>query len=136
MQGVLPIKAVTYWACLSHKNEMSDKYQVDLCLLSDAAVAKLSESGIPVKNKDDDRGNFITCKSANPIRSYFEDGSQIVEGTLIGNGSRVVASVGSYDWEFKGKKGTSPSLKRLVVTDLVEFGDGVEDEPIDLEAAL
>jgi hypothetical protein len=59
-----------------------------------------------------------------------------VEGTLIGNGSRVVASVGSYDWEFKGKKGTSPSLKRLVVTDLVEFGDGVEDEPIDLEAAL
>jgi hypothetical protein len=39
---------------------------------------------------------------------------------LIGNGSRAIATVGSYEWTFKNKTGVSPALRKIVITELVE----------------
>jgi hypothetical protein len=37
--------------------------------------------------------------------------------------------VGSYAWNFKNKEGLSPSLKKLVVEELVAYeGEGVSDD--------
>lgn len=122
------IKADVMWAYLDKPNEMSGKYQVDLCNLSDAAVKALEDMGISVRQKEE-KGYFITCKSTNPIRAYDKDGD-VIEGISIGNGSKSIAMVGAYEWNWKNKSGVSASLKKLVIDELVAYeGDG-EPEPM------
>ena len=64
------VNADLYWANLSTVNEMSGKYQVDICNLSEGAVSALEERGINVVNKDDERAFHVTAKSKNPIKAY------------------------------------------------------------------
>lgn len=120
------IKCDIYWAQLKKMNEMSGAYQVNLCNLSAAAAEALEEMGITV-NFDDDKkpemGRYITCKSKNrPIKAFDVEGDEITED--IGNGSKAKALVGPYSWTYKNKKGISPTLKKLVITDLVEYSAG------------
>ena len=115
------IKANVMWAFMTRVNEMSNKYQLDLTNLSDAAVKALEEMGIEVKEKEG-HGKYITCKSAKPIRAFDEEGKEIEED--VGNGSKAKAIISSYEWKYKNKKGVSPSLKKLVITDLVMFSGG------------
>lgn len=119
------IKGDVYWAQLDKINEMSGKYQVNICNLSDAAVAALEEMGLSVSSdadKKSDMGNYITCKSEKPIRAYDTDGDELTE--LVGNASKCKALIGTYAWTYKNKKGLSPSLAKLVITDLVEYAAG------------
>lgn len=125
MSDKLKIKADVYWASLSRKNELADAYTVDLCNLSDKAVAALEEMGISVQEnaeKKPEQGRYITCKSQRPIKAFDTDGDDIVED--IGNGSKAICMIGSYDWRYKNKSGRSPSLAKLVITDLVVFAGG------------
>ena len=132
----LKIKCDIYWAQLDKMNEMSGAYQVNLCNLSDAAAEALEEMGISVNQdseKKADMGKYITCKSKNrPMKAFDVDGDEITEA--IGNGSKAKALVGSYDWTYKNKKGVSPSLIKLVITDLVEYagagGIAADDEDV------
>jgi hypothetical protein len=125
MSDKLKLKADVYWASLNRKNEMADAYMVDLCNLSDKAVAALEEMGISVQEnleKKPEQGKYITCKSQRPIKAFDTDNEEIVED--IGNGSKAICMVGSYPWTYKNKKGVSPSLAKLVITDLVEYAAG------------
>ena len=129
---IKPVKvdATVMWAFLRKRNEMSGKYQVDLCNLTDGDAAALEQLGVVVKenvNKPE-KGKYITCKSANyEIDAYDTHGNPIKEE--VGNGSKARALIGVYEWKFKGKKGVSPSLKKLVITDLNEDKPGkVEDD--------
>lgn len=125
MSDKLKIKATVNWAFLNRKNEMADAYTVDLCNLSDKAVAALEEMGISVQEnleKKPEQGKYITCKSQKPIKAFDTDNDEIVED--IGNGSKAICMIGSYAWTYKNKKGVSPSLAKLVITDLVVFAGG------------
>jgi len=115
------IKADVMWAYLDRQNEMSGKYQVDLCNLSDAAVNALEEMGLTVRQKDD-KGYIITCKSNNPIKVFDKNGD-IIDGISIGNGSKAEALVGFYEWRYQKKEGVSPSLKKLVITEIQAYED-------------
>jgi hypothetical protein len=125
-----------FWAQTHKINEMSGKYQINLCNLSDAAVKALEEMGVTVAQGEENKasmGRYITCKSNNPIRVWDADGMEIPADVMIGNGSKGKALVGSYEWKYKNKKGISPSLKRLIVTDLVAYGnngDEIDDEDV------
>ena len=130
MTEKVKIKATLEWANLSVPNEMSGKYQVDLCNLSKEAVEAIEGLGLTVRYREDkpEKGNFITAKSARPIKAYTDGGDAI--DVLVGNGSKATVVLGTYEWEFKKKKGVSASIQRLVVTDLVTYeegGDGDED---------
>jgi hypothetical protein len=132
------VKGTAFWAQLDQINSYSGKYQVDVSNLSAPAVEALQERGIAVKNKGDDRGFFITCKSKFPIEAAGTTG-ETLQGVKIGNGSGVTAVISSYEWTSpQGKKGVSPNLKKLVVTDLVIYEkDGAgSDAPVDLSVAL
>jgi hypothetical protein len=127
------LNCILFWAQLKKVNDMSGKYQVDLTNLSAAAVKALQAAGITVRTRDDkpEMGAYITCKSANPIKAYDDNGVEI--DVLIGNGSSAIATVRAYDWSFKNKTGKSASLDRLTVTNLIEAqlddgddGDGGE----------
>lgn len=125
MSDKLKIKATVNWAFLNRKNEMADAYTVDLCNLSDKAVAALEEMGISVQEnleKRPEHGKYITCKSQRPIKAFDTDNDEIVED--IGNGSKAICMIGSYAWTYKNKKGVSPSLAKLVITDLVVYDGG------------
>lgn len=130
----IKVKATVYWCFHNKVNEMSGDYQINLCNLSEAAVEALEEMGIAVQTGEEkkaDMGRYITCKSKKPIKVFDADGDEITEA--IGNGSKGKAIVGSYDWTFKNKKGTSASLGKLVITDLVEYaagGDLSDDEDV------
>lgn len=124
MQSV-KLKADVMWAQLDKVNDMSGKFQVDLTNLSEAAVVALEEMGITVPEKEG-RGRYITCKSSIPIKAFDNDGVELT-GVKIGNGSKAKAIITAYEWKYKNKKGVSPSLKKLVITDLVEYGGGGAD---------
>ena len=115
MTEAVKIKAEIMWASLTKPNEMSGKYQVDLCNLSDKATEALESMGLVVKSKEG-KGKFITCKSTRPITIY-DDGGAILDGSLLGNGSQAVALVDAWEWQYQKKKGISPGLKKLVITD-------------------
>ena len=51
--------------------------------------------------------------------------------TLIGNGSKVKASIRPYEWNFKGNAGVGAGLNGLMVTSLIEYGGVDELEPED-----
>lgn len=114
----IKIKGTAFWANLTKKNALSDAYQVDIGELSDAAVKALESIGIEAKHKEG-QGFFITCKSKFPIDAYDSDKNLL--DVIVGNGSKVEAIVGSYEWKFKNKKGFSPALKSFVVKELKEF---------------
>ena len=123
------VKAEIMWAFLNKPNEMSGKFQVDLCNLSDKAVGALEEMGIEVKTKEG-KCAYVTCKSTRPIAAY-DDGGSLLEGDILGNGSKAAAIITPYEWSFKGKKGVSPSLRKMVITELVPYtggGGGAFDE--------
>lgn len=130
------MKCDIYWAQLNKKNEMSDAYQVNLCNLSDAAVKALEDIGVSVQEnveKKPEMGKYITCKSQKPIKAYDKDGLEIDSDVSIGNGSKAKVMVTAYEWSYKNKKGVSPSLAKLVVTDLIEYANndlGDDDEDV------
>jgi len=118
----IKIKADVFWCQHNKVNDMSGKFQLNLCNLSDAAVEALEDMGISVQTGEDkkaDMGKYITCKSEKAIRVFDTDNDEITEA--IGNGSKGKALVSTYSWTYKNKKGISPSLKKLVITDLVEY---------------
>jgi hypothetical protein len=122
------IKATVYWCFHNKLNEMAGKYTVDLCNLSEAAVEALAGMGVSAvsSDKQPEKGMYITCKSQNPIHVFDADGDEILED--VGNGSKARAIVSSYSWTYKNKKGISPSLSKLIITGLVEYGGGDIDE--------
>lgn len=117
-----------FWAFTNKPNNLSNKYQVDLCNLSDKAVEQLEEMGLAVKNNPDkpDQGSYITPVSTRQIKFYNSAGDELT-GIEIGNGSKARAVLGYYDWEFNRKKGRSPSLVKLIIDDLVEYEGGSAD---------
>jgi len=125
----IKIKATIEWAFLQEKNEMSEKYQVDLTNLSDAAVDALKSMGIAANSRPDkpEKGHYITCKSSNVINAHLPDGSMLDPSVRIGNGTKATCVITSFEWAFKNKKGISPSLRQLVITDLVQY-TGLNDD--------
>jgi hypothetical protein len=125
------LKATMMWSNLHHVNEMSGKYQVDLSNLSAKAIEELAKDGITASESSkagDERGVYITCKSTYPILAYYEDGSEVPSNIQIGNGSLAVATIKPYEWNFKGKTGVSPTIVRLTVTKLIEYGNEEYDD--------
>jgi hypothetical protein len=115
----------TFWASLSERNSMSNKYQVDLSKLNERQVAGLEALGVEVKNKGDDREYFVTCKSEYPIDVYDSEGNKL-RGNEVGNGSVADAVISTYEWSFKNKKGVALNVLKLVVTDLNHYESEVD----------
>lgn len=124
------IKSTIMWCFHNKPNDMSGKFQVDLCNLSDNAVKALEGLGLEVRKREDkpEKGFYITCKSTVPMKVFDASGNDL-NNIAIGNGSTATAVVGAYSWSWKNKKGTSASLTKLVVENLVAYDapDGVEE---------
>jgi hypothetical protein len=119
-----------FWAALRERNAMSDKFQVDICDLSPDQINALEELGVKPRTKDDDRGYFVTAKSAKfPIIPHDTQGNEIQ--ALIANGSKANVKGEVYGWTHAPTKrsGFSLGIKigGLTVTDLQEYTPASED---------
>ena len=131
------IRGTAQWASVFEPNEMSDKFQVDICNLNKDYVKALKDVGIEVKKgtgEKADKGNYITAKSGKYAPKVLDRAGNVMDGSvLIGNGSEIKVSINPYEWSFKGKSGVSAGLNSLMVTKLVEYGPSEELEPEDDE---
>lgn len=119
------------WAFLNRPSEKSGKYQVDLCNLSDAAVKALEEVGLSPRQRADkpEKGWFLTAKSTYEIKPVDPKGNEINDA--VGNGSKAIAYVKPYEWKWQAKKGISPSILKLVITDLKVYNPDAQEEEED-----
>lgn len=134
MSDIKPVKlsAEINWAFFDKVSDMSGKYQVDLCNLSEQAVKSLEAIGVAVRQREDkpEKGWFVTVKSNHPIKPVDEKGNSVT--ATVGNGSKATALVTAYEWTWKNKKGISPSLMKIIINDLKEYNP--ESSPVnDLE---
>jgi hypothetical protein len=130
----IKVQAEIMWAFLDKPNELSGKYQVDLCNLSKDAVKALTDMGINVRKREDqpDKGFFVTAKSANfPIKTVDVEGNPIT--VKVANGSKAVALVAPYEYTYQKKKGVATGIDKLVITDLKIYETDTEvDETEDV----
>ena len=125
------ISGKAFWTKLNRKDEYSDKYQLDVGDLSEKSKEVLTSHGVKLKNKNDDRGEFITARTQYLVPVIDSDKKVIDSDTLIGNGSSVRVKVDfNKTHPFVEKYGTSMYLKKVQVTELVEYGskDGFDDD--------
>ena len=95
------------------------KYVAQIGKLSSDAAEKLRGLGIHV-GENELKGLNVSCKSNYKHTPVDEDGNEI-DPKIIGNGSKCVALIGTYDWKFGKKTGKAASLKKLIVTELVKY---------------
>lgn len=97
-------------------NEDNAKYECTIGALSDKAVVALEELGIKIKEKDI-MGKYIVGKSKFVFEPVDEEGRP-VDISKIGNGTKVVAIIGSYKHKMSAKYGNAPSIVKIIVTEL------------------
>ena len=115
------VQGKAYWAKLNTPDQMSEKYQMDICNLSDIAITSLKKHGVIPKNRDDERGEFITARSKFDVPVVNSD-KEDMNGTLIGNGSDVKVKIGfNKDHPMVSQYGTSMYLNKVMVTNLVAY---------------
>lgn len=132
------IQGIAYWAKIlgepgwGYKNQYKE-WSIDISL-DDKTVKKLMAEGVAkdkIKNKGDDRGNFLTLKRRE-LRKDGEPAKRIPvvgpdgktpwdQNVLIGNGSRVNVKLILNE---NDDGTTRPSILRLQVVDHVPYGDG------------
>ena len=133
------ISGTAYWASIAPPNTTFDPdgvWTVDVGNLDKAAIDQLKNDGLTVKNKGDDRGDFVTIKrkvrrkdgQMNRTPDLVDAKKRQMSNTMIGNGSDVNVLYSTYDWEFKGRKGTSADLKSIQVTNLIPYSSGIEED--------
>ena len=115
------IQGKAYWAKLSTPDKMSEKYQIDVCNLSDDTLDNLKKHGVVPKNKDDERGEFITARSKFDVPVINRD-KEGMNGTLIGMGSDVKVKISfNKDHQMVSQYGTSMYINKVMVTNLVAY---------------
>tara|TARA_R110002050_G_scaffold19319_2_gene55632 strand:- start:637 stop:1104 length:468 start_codon:yes stop_codon:yes gene_type:complete len=133
------ITGKAYWASITSPNTTFDAdgvWTLDVCNLDKKNIEMVKADGLTIKNKGDDRGDFVTVKrkvkrkdgNENVAPHVVDAQKRPLINTLIGNGSLVNVLYSTYDWEFKGRKGTSADLKSVQVTDLVPYDSGPQED--------
>ena len=93
------VRGTAQWASVFDVNEMSGKYQVDICNLDKDTVKDLEKRGLTVKKGQDNKkeyGSYITAKSSKYAPKVLDNMAQPMDGSvLIGNGSKIKASIKS-----------------------------------------
>jgi len=129
------INGKAFWASLQTPNTTFDPcWQIDIAL--DKANKKIVEAaGLTIKNKGDDRGDFVSVKRKVARKDGKENQAPVVIddklrpfNDLIGNGSVVNVKINTFDWDFKGKTGVGADLVKVQVVEHVSYAGATDDE--------
>lgn len=118
------IRGKLFYAHIKEKdtkgNFPSNKYKAELSV-DDKTAKALTSRGVEVKNKNDEKGQFVVMKSSFQPTVVDPSGAQLEEIPLIGNGSEAVVTVTLYD--NKASRGGDKCLGmiRLELVNLVSY---------------
>ena len=125
------ISGTAYWAAVVSPNTTFDPHcwEINVCNLSDETRATVEEDGLVIKNKGDERGDFVTIKrkllrkdgGTNDAPKVVDADNSPMHNTLIGNGSLVNVKYRPYSWSYGNRNGVSADLIAVQVIDLVEY---------------
>jgi len=129
------ISGKAYWASLIQPNTTFEPcWSIDVSL-DQENKKKVMADGLQIKNKNDDRGDFITIKrkvtkrdgSTRNAPEIIDAAKNPWDASLIGNGSVVNVKYQPYEYTVRGKKGVSADLIKVQVVSLVPYGGGKDD---------
>lgn len=142
MKELKVVSGTAYWASVIVPNTRYDPdgvWTIDVGNLDDLNKKKVQEEGLTIKNKGDEKGDFVTIKrnvrnkkgGFNKAPSVMDSNKRMLTETMIGNGSKVNVGYVPFDWNFGGNPGVSGDLRTVQVTDLVPYL-AAEDEAFDI----
>jgi len=119
-----------YWAKVhAPDTNFEPVWSIDICV-DDNNREAIMKDGLAIKNKGDERGDFVQIKQKVNRRDGTENDAPVVLDAqkqpmtkLIGNGSIVNVMYTPYEWNMNGKSGVSPLLKKVQVVNLVSYGE-------------
>ena len=121
------IEGVLEWAHLQpgKPNELSGKYQVDVCQLPAATVKELKGLGLEVqdgaKKGKPDKGFYVTPKATKAVAIVDSKKTKFEDAERIGNGTKAKVAIRAFPYNFKGKEGIGCGLQAIQILDLNEY---------------
>ena len=119
------IKGVLEWAHLAKPNEMSGKFQVDVCQLDKDTVKQLKALGLEVQDGKakgkEGKGFYVTPKATRPVTIVDAKKNSIDVAESIGNGTTAKVAIRAFDYNYKGKSGVGAGLQAIQIIELVEY---------------
>lgn len=133
------VSGKVYWASVQQPNTTYEpEWGLDL-LVDDNNRAAIQADGLAIKNKGDERGDFVHIRQKVSRRDgTANDAPVVMDGQknpfkdLIGNGSTVNVMYTPFSWEMNGKSGVTPLLKKVQVVDLVPYKGAAVEEDFDV----
>ncbi len=132
------IAGTAYWASVITPNTKFDAdgvWTIDVGNLDDLNKKKAQKDGLTIKNKGDEKEDFVTIKrkvrnakgSLNRQPNVVDANKRLITDTMIGNGSKVNVLYEPFEWNFGGKTGVSADLRAVQVTELVPYSTEEDD---------
>ena len=132
------IAGTAYWASVITpitKFDSDGVWTIDVGNLDDLNKKKAQKDGLTVKNKGDEKEDFVTIKrkvrnnkgNLNRQPNVVDANKRLVTETMIGNGSKVNVLYEPFEWNFGGKTGVSADLRAVQVTELVPYSTEEDD---------
>ena len=132
------ISGTSYWASVISPNTKFDAdgvWTIDVGNLDDLNKKKAQKDGLTIKNKGDEKEDFVTFKrkvrnnkgNLNRQPNVVDANKRLITGTMIGNGSKVNVWYDPFEWNFGGKTGVSADLRAVQVTELVPYTTEEDD---------
>ena len=117
------VKGVAQWENLFKPNNLSHRYQIDICQLDKTSVKKLEEKGVEVKKGTGDKKNkgaFVVAKTEYQPNVTDAAKNAWPSSLKVGNGSKIKCSVSPYTWNNEYGTGISVALNSVMVVDFKE----------------
>ena len=132
------ISGTAYWASVITPNTKFDAdgvWTIDVGNLDDLNKKKAQKDGLTVKNKGDEKEDFVTIErkvrnakgSLNRQPNVVDANKRLITETMIGNGSKVNVLYEPFEWNFGGKTGVSADLRAVQVTELEPYSTEEDD---------
>ena len=132
------ISGTAYWASVITPNTKFDAdgvWTIDVGNLDDLNKKKAQKDGLTIKNKGDEKDDFVTIKrkvrnakgNLNRQPNVVDANKTLITETMIGNGSKVNVLYEPFEWNFGGKTGVSADLRAVQVTELVPYTTEEDD---------
>ena len=132
------ISGTAYWASVISPNTKFDAdgvWTIDVGNLDDLNKKKAQKDGLTVKNKGDEKEDFVTIKrkvrnnkgNLNRQPNVVDATKRLITETMIGNGAKVNVLYEPFEWNFGGKTGVSADLRAVQVTELVPYTTEEDD---------
>lgn len=130
------ISGKAYWASIINPNTTFEPvWSIDVAL-DEANKAIVEADGLKVKNKGDERGDFVTIKRKVQGKNRDNNPPEVVDAQkrpfpsdkLVGNGSLVNVQYKPYEWTWKGNAGIGADLSKIQVVELVEYEDDSNED--------